>query len=82
MIYSINREYYSVVKRYKFYVSVPKTILRYRMFSFDVTAAMLVYLNKRMAAMMVCQTNPLEIELYFYANTFYCFSNPIWQLVT
>ena len=39
-------------------------------------AAMLVYLNKGMAAMMVYQTNPPGIGLYFYANTFFCFSNP------
>ena len=31
---------------------------------------------------MVCQTNPTGIKLYFYANTFFCFSNPIWLLVT
>ena len=46
------------------------------------TAAMLVFQNKGMAAMMVNQTNPPGIELYFYANTFLCFSNPIWLLVT
>ena len=54
----------------------------YRAFSHDVTAAMLVLQNKEMAAMMVYQTNPAGIELYFYANTFFCFINPIWLLVT
>ena len=44
-----------------------------RAFSHDVTAAKLVFQNKRMAAMMVYQTNPLGIELYFYANTFLYF---------
>ena len=53
-----------------------------RAFSHDVRAAMLVFQNKGMAAMMVYQTNPLGIELYFYASTFFCFSNPIWLLVT
>ena len=53
-----------------------------RAFSCDATAAMLVFQNKEMAAMMVYQTNPPGIELYFYANTFFCFSNPIWLLVT
>ena len=48
-----------------------------RAFSHDVTAAMLVFQNKEMPAMMVYQTNPPGIELYFYANTFFCFSNPI-----
>ena len=32
--------------------------------------------------MMVSQTNPLGFKLFFYANTFFCFSNPIWLLVT
>ena len=54
----------------------------YRALSHDVTAAMLVFQNKKMAAMMVYQTNPPEIELHFYANTFLCFSDPIWLLVT
>ena len=46
------------------------------------TAAMLVFQRKGMAAMMVYQTNPLGIDLYFYSNTLFCFSNPIWLLVT
>ena len=33
-------------------------------------------------AMLVSQTKPLGIELYFYANTFFCFSKPIWPVVT
>ena len=45
----------------------------YRVFSRDVTAAMLVSLNKATAAMLVSPTNPLEIELYSYANAFFCF---------
>ena len=56
--------------------------MAHRAFSHDVTAAMLVFQNKEMAAMMVYQTNPPGIELYFYANTFFCFGNPIWLLVT
>ena len=38
-----------------------------RAFSHDVTAAMLVFQNKGMVAVMVNQTNPLVFELYFYA---------------
>ena len=45
-------------------------------------AAMLASQNKEMAAMLVSQTKPLGIELYFYANTFFCFSEPIWPVVT
>ena len=54
----------------------------YRAFSHDVTAAMLVYLNKGTAVILVYQANPLGIELYFYVNTFFCFIKPIWPLVT
>ena len=36
-----------------------------RVFSHDVTGAMLVSQNKEMAAMLVSQTKPLGIELYF-----------------
>lgn len=45
---------------------------------------MLVSQNKEMVAMLANggQTKPLGIELYFYANTFFCFSKPIWPLVT
>ena len=54
----------------------------YRVFSHDITAPMLVSQNKEMAAMLVSQTKPLGIELYFYAKTFFCFSKPIWPVVT
>ena len=39
----------------------------------DVTAAMLVSLNKGTAAMLVSPTNPPGIELYYHANLFFCF---------
>ena len=52
------------------------------MFSHDITTAMLVSQNKETSAMLVSQTKPLGIELYFYANTFFCFSKPIWPAVT
>ena len=61
---------------------VDKTIPIYGVFSRDVTAAVLVSQNKEMAAMLASQTKPLGIELYFYANTFFCFSKPIWSVVT
>ena len=44
-----------------------------RVFSRDVTVAMLVTLNKGMAAMLVSPINPPGIELYSYANVFFCF---------
>ena len=46
----------------------------YRAFSLDVSAAILVSQNKETAAMLVSQTNPLGIELFSYANAFFCFS--------
>ena len=42
-------------------------------FSNDVTAAMLVPLNKETAAMLVPQTNPQGLEFYSYANFLFCF---------
>ena len=53
-----------------------------RVFSHDVTTAILVSQNKEMAATLVSQTKPLGIGLYFYANTFFCFSKPICPVVT
>ena len=55
---------------------------RNRAFSYDVMAAMLVIQNKGMAAMVVYQINPPGIELFFYANSLFCSSIPIWLLVT
>ena len=46
---------------------------KYRVFSRDVTVAMLVSLNKGIVAMLVSPANPLGIELYSYANIFFCF---------
>ena len=48
-------------------------------FSHDVTTSMLVSQNKEMAAMLVSQTKPLGIELYFYANTYFCSVNQYGQ---
>ena len=45
---------------------------RYRVFSHDVTAAILVSQNNETAAMLVSQTNPLGVELFSYANAFFC----------
>ena len=42
-------------------------------FSHDVTTAMLVPLNKEKAAMLVPRPNPPGIQLYYYANVFFCF---------
>ena len=52
------------------------------MFSRDVTAAMLLSLHKGTAAMLVSPTNPSWIELYSYANVFFCFSWKTCSLIT
>ena len=44
----------------------------YRVFSHDVTAAILVSQNNETAAMLVSQTSPVGIELFSYANAFFC----------
>ena len=46
---------------------------RNRVYSRDVTGAMLVSLNKGMAATLVSSNNPPGIELYYHANVFFCF---------
>ena len=47
----------------------------YKVFSCDVTVAMLVSLNKGTAVMLVSPTNPLGTELYSYANSFFYFAS-------
>ena len=44
----------------------------YRLFSHDVTSAILVSQNNETAAMLVSQTNPVGDELFSYANDFFC----------
>ena len=44
----------------------------YRVFSHDVTAAILVSQNNETAAMLVSQTGPVGVELFSYANAFFC----------
>ena len=55
---------------------------RYRAFSHDVTPGMLVFQNKETAAILVYQTNPWVIELYFYENNFFCFIKLASILIT
>ena len=44
----------------------------YRVFSHDVTAAILVSQNNETAAMLVSQKNSLGVELFSSANAFFC----------
>ena len=45
---------------------------KYRVFSHDVTAAILVSQDNETAAMLVSQANLVGIELFSYANAFFC----------
>ena len=51
---------------------VPPKFRGNRMFSHDVTAAILVSQNNETAAMLVSQTSPVGVELLSYANAFFC----------
>ena len=44
----------------------------YEVFSRDVTAVTLVSQNNETAAMLVSQTSPVGVELFSYANPFFC----------
>ena len=44
----------------------------FRVFSHDVTAAILVSQNNETAAMLVSQTSPVGVEFLSYANAFFC----------
>ena len=45
--------------------------LDYRVFSYDITAAILVSQNNETAAMLVSQTSPVGFEFFSYANAFF-----------
>ena len=53
-----------------------------RVFSHDVTAAILVSQNNETAAMLVSQTSPVGVELLSYANAFFCSYKFAWTLAT
>ena len=48
------------------------TNVLYRVFSHDVTAAILVSQNNETAAMLVSQTSPLGVDFFSYTNAFFC----------
>ena len=54
----------------------------HRVFSHDVTAAILVAKNNEMGAMLVYLTNPVGAELFSYGNTFFCCNECAWLLAT
>ena len=54
----------------------------YRVFSHDVTAAILVSQNNETAAMLVSQTNTVGVELFSYGKDFFCSNKFAWVLAT
>ena len=54
----------------------------YRVFSHDVTAAKLVSPKNETVAMLVSQTSPLGVELFSYANAFFCSDKFAYMLAT
>ena len=46
--------------------------IKYGVFSHDVTAAILVFQNNEMVAMLVYPENPLGVELFSHVNAFFC----------
>ena len=44
----------------------------YRVFSHDVSAAILVSQNNETVAMLVSQTDPLGVQLFSHANASFC----------
>ena len=48
-------------------------VYRYRAFSHDVTAAILVFQNSSTAAMLVFQVSPLGVEPFSNVNAVFCF---------
>ena len=57
-------------------------MVTYGVFSHDVTAAILVSQNNETAAMLVSQTSPLGVELFSYANAFFCSNKFAYMLAT
>ena len=53
-----------------------------RVFSHDVTAAILVFQNNETVAMLVFQTNPVGVKLFSYTNAFFCFNKFAYMLAT
>ena len=47
-------------------------MFRDKVFSHDVTAAILVFQNNKRAAVLVLQTNPVGVELFSYVNASFC----------
>ena len=47
-------------------------LIKYKVFSHAVTAAILVSQNNETAAMLMSQTSPVGVRLFSYVNAFFC----------
>ena len=72
---------YKVVPR-GFDGDIFKRSLKYRAFSHDVMAAILVFQYNETAAMLVYQDNPVGVELFSHVKTFFCLNTFAQMLVT
>ena len=63
---------------HRFYLSEPI----YRVFSHDVNTAILVSQNNETVTALVSQTSPLGVELFSYANAFFCSNKFAYMLAT
>ena len=64
------------------YAFVAVEVKVYRVFSHDVTAAILVFQNNEMAAMLLSQTSLVGVELFSYANAFFCSNKSAYMKAT
>ena len=64
----IYNDYYNTVSMGCPLVKMVTMLAHYRVFSNDVTTAILVSQNNETAAMLVSQTSPVGVELFSYAN--------------
>ena len=53
-----------------------------RAYAHDVMAALLVFQNIETEAMLVSQTNPVEVQLFYSVSTFFCSNKFAWQLAS
>jgi len=73
---------FKIIVNFKQSKSKQHARLRYREYTHDVMAAILVFQNNETAAMLVYQTNPVGVQLFSYVNTFFCSSKFAWLLDT
>ena len=71
-----------VIVKWRHYANVKTLFSCYRVFSHDVTAAILVSQNNETAAMLVSQTNPVGVGTLFLCKRFLLFQTFAYMLAT